>query len=47
MGAMPMKAVLTPQKLRRSFDLFDPKLYWTLLMMLFKRGASPKAKAVP
>ena len=38
MGAMPMKAVLTPQELRRTFQLFGPKLYWTLLLMLFKRA---------
>ena len=48
MGAMPMKAVLTPQELRRTFALFGPKLYWTLLVMLFRRGPKPvKAKAVP
>jgi hypothetical protein len=48
MGAMPMKAVLTPQELRRTFQLFGPKLYWTLLLMLFKRGPRPSnAKAVP
>ena len=46
MGAMPMKAVLTPQELRRTFQLFGPKLYWTLLVMLFKRGPrSAKTKA--
>jgi hypothetical protein len=38
MGAMPMKAVLTPRELRRTFRLFGPKLYWTLLLMLFKRA---------
>jgi hypothetical protein len=48
MGAMPMKAVLTPQELRRTFKLFGPKLYWTLFAMLFKRGPRPaKARAVP
>jgi hypothetical protein len=47
MGAMPMKAVLTPQELRRTFKLFGPKIYWTLLTMLFKRGPQPaKGKAV-
>jgi len=46
MGAMPMKAVLTPQELRRTFRLFGPKLYWTLLVMLFKPGPRPaKPKA--
>jgi hypothetical protein len=46
MGAMPMKAVLTPQELRRTFRLFGPRLYWTLLLMLFRRGPSPaKAKS--
>jgi hypothetical protein len=48
MGAMPMKAVLTPQELRRTFKLFGPKLYWRLLTMLFKRGPQPaKAKTAP
>jgi hypothetical protein len=48
MGAMPMKAVLTPQELRRTFQLFGPKLYWTLLVMLFRRGPQPaKAKTAP
>jgi hypothetical protein len=48
MGAMPMKAVLTPQELRRTFQLFGPKLCWTLLMMLFKRGPQPfQTKAPP
>jgi hypothetical protein len=46
MGAMPMKAVLTPQELRRAFQLLGPKLYWTLFLMLFKRGPPP-AKAKP
>jgi hypothetical protein len=48
MGAMPMKAVLTPQELRHTFRLFGPKLYWTLLVMLFKRGPRPsKVRALP
>jgi len=48
MGAMPMKAVLTPQELRRTFRLFGPKLYWTILLMLFTRGPrAPKAKSPP
>jgi hypothetical protein len=48
MGAMPMKAVLTPQELRQTFRLFGPKLYWTLLLMLFKRGPRrPDAKLPP
>jgi len=47
MGAMPMKAVLTPQELRQTFRLFGPKLYWTLFLMLFKRGPRPtKAKSI-
>ena len=46
MGAMPMKAVLTPQELRNTFRLLGPKLYWALLLMLFKRGPqSTKAKS--
>lgn len=48
MGAMPMKAVLTPQELRRAFQLFGPKLYWTLFLMLFRRGPpATKAKSTP
>jgi hypothetical protein len=48
MGAMPMKAVLTPQELRRAFQLLGPKLYWALFLMLFKRGPQPtKAKSNP
>ena len=40
MGAMPMKAVLRPEELRATFRLFGPKLYWTLLRMLFRRAAA-------
>jgi hypothetical protein len=37
MGAMPMKAVLTPQELRRSFRLLSLRTVLSLLAMLFRR----------
>lgn len=37
MGAMPMKAVLTPGQLRAGFKFLSPKLVLTLMGMLFRR----------
>jgi hypothetical protein len=37
MGAMPMKAVLTPRELRRSFKLLSFRTCLSLLGMLFRR----------
>ena len=37
MGAMPMKAVLTPAELRRAFRLLGPSVLFKLLRMLFTR----------
>lgn len=38
MGAMPMKAVLRPEELRRGLRFATPRLVFTLLAMLFRRG---------
>ena len=37
MGAMPMRAVLRPQELRRGFRFVTPGLAWAVLKMLFRR----------
>jgi hypothetical protein len=37
MGAMPMKAVLTPAELRQAFKLLDARTLVALLGMLFRR----------
>jgi hypothetical protein len=37
MGAMPMKAVLTPAQLRAGFKFLSVKLVMTLIGMLFRR----------
>jgi hypothetical protein len=37
MGAMPMKAVLTPVQLRAGFKFLSVKLVMTLIGMLFRR----------
>ncbi|WP_137046342.1 hypothetical protein [Pseudolabrys sp. FHR47] len=37
MGAMPMKAVLTPAQLRAGFKFLSPKLVFTVIGMLFRR----------
>lgn len=37
MGAMPMKAVLTPAQLRAGFKFLSPKLVLTVIGMLFRR----------
>ncbi|NQV55337.1 MAG: hypothetical protein HQ503_05710 [Rhodospirillales bacterium] len=39
MGAMPMRAVLTPKELRAAFCLLSVKTFITLLAMLFRRDA--------
>jgi len=36
MGAMPMKAVLLPEELRRGFTLLNLRTALTLLLMLFR-----------
>ena len=38
MGAMPMKAVLTPEQLRQGFKFLTPRLIFTLITMLFRRS---------
>ena len=38
MGAMPMKAVLRPSGLRSAFKFLTPRLAWTMVTMLFRRG---------
>ena len=38
MGAMPMKAVLRPQELRRGLRFVTPRLAWTVVKMLVKRA---------
>ena len=38
MGAMPMKAVLTPEQLRQGFKFLIPQLVFTLIGMLFRRS---------
>ena len=38
MGAMPMKAVLRPHELRRSFRFVTPALAWAVVKMLFRRS---------
>lgn len=38
MGAMPMKAVLTPEQLRQGFKFLTPRLVFTLIGMLFRRS---------
>jgi hypothetical protein len=38
MGAMPMKAVLRPEELRRGFRFLTPAIMWTLITMLFRRS---------
>lgn len=37
MGTMPMKAVLTPQELRRAFRLLRPRTVLFAIGMLFRR----------
>jgi hypothetical protein len=37
MGTMPMRAVLTPAELRRSFRLLRPGILFALVAMLFRR----------
>ena len=39
MGALPMRAVLTPAELRRAFALLTLRTAVTLIAMLFRRGA--------
>jgi hypothetical protein len=38
MGAMPMKAVLTPEQLRQGFKFLTPRMIFTLITMLFRRS---------
>jgi len=38
MGAMPMKAVLRPEELRRGLRFLTPALVWTLVTMLLRRS---------
>ena len=38
MGAMPMKAVLTPEQLRQGFKFLTPRLVFTIIAMLFRRS---------
>jgi hypothetical protein len=38
MGAMPMKAILTPDQLRQGFKFLTPQLVFTLIAMLFRRS---------
>ena len=38
MGAMPMKAVLTPEQLRQGFKFLTPQLVFTIIAMLFRRS---------
>jgi hypothetical protein len=40
MGAMPMKAVLRPEELRRGLRFLGPRLLLTLLAMMFRRQRS-------
>lgn len=44
MGAMPMKAVLLPEELRRSFKFLTPRLVFTLIAMLFWRTSGSNVK---
>ncbi len=44
MGAMPMKAVLLPEELRRGFKFLTPRLVFTLIAMLFRRTPSSNVK---
>lgn len=37
MGAMPMKAVLRPEELRRGLRFLTPAVIWALIAMLFRR----------
>ncbi len=37
MGAMPMKAVLTPQEFRRAFRLLSFRTLLSIVLMLFRR----------
>ena len=37
MGAMPMKAVLTPRELRRALLLLTPRTIWAIVVMFFRR----------
>ena len=37
MGAMPMKAVLTPTELRRSLRLLSPRTLLSIIAMFFRR----------
>jgi hypothetical protein len=37
MGAMPMKALLTPAELRRGLRFLTPKVLMALVCMLFRR----------
>ena len=37
MGAMPMKAVLTPTELRRSLRLLTPRTVLAIIAMFFRR----------
>ena len=39
MGALPMRAVLTPVELRKAFSLLSLRTVLTLIAMLFRRGA--------
>jgi len=39
MGALPMRAVLTPGELRKAFSLLTLRTVWTLIAMLFRPGA--------
>jgi hypothetical protein len=38
MGALPMRAVLTPAELRKAFGLLTVRTAFTLLAMLFRPG---------
>jgi hypothetical protein len=38
MGAMPMTAILKPDQLRQGFKFLTPRLFFTLIAMLFRRS---------
>ncbi len=44
MGAMPMRAVLLPEELRRGFKFLTPRLAFTVIAMLFRRTPSGNVK---
>ena len=38
MGALPIRAVLTPDQARAALRLIDFRTFWFLLTLLFRRG---------